>query len=274
MDRIHHPTTAASPPDVDSHGTAGYPTEGDPIGGIEATVLTAWTGHSLIEEMRNVIAAAQITPDKADLTQLLAAIRVLAAPEMQVVTSTASVTVPSWSTHARVRLWGGGGGGGGANQPGAAAGGGAGGYAEGIYAVTPGASILATVGAGGTEGAATPTNGGAGGTSSFGSLVSATGGGGGQLNLGGISTFAGAGGAGTGGEINISGGSGGQGFQISTGNFVAGPGGAPFGGSITLPTFNALGVPGPAPGNGGGGAAAAAAAAAGQPGLIIVEWMA
>lgn len=75
MDRIHHPSAIATPPDVDAHATPGYPTEGNPGGGIEATIMTAWIGHTLIEEQRNVLLAAGITPDKATLDQLTQAIR-------------------------------------------------------------------------------------------------------------------------------------------------------------------------------------------------------
>lgn len=75
MDRIHHPSAIATPPDVDAHATPGYPTEGNPGGGIEATVMTAWIGHSIIEEQRNAIVDAGITPDKATITQLRQAIR-------------------------------------------------------------------------------------------------------------------------------------------------------------------------------------------------------
>ena len=77
MDRIHHPSAIATPPSVDGHATPGYPTEGNPVGGQEATIFTAWTGHALIEEIRNVIVAAGMTPDKGTLTQLRDALGVL-----------------------------------------------------------------------------------------------------------------------------------------------------------------------------------------------------
>lgn len=77
MDRVHHPTTLATPPAVDAHGTPGYPTEGNPGSGVQATVLTAWVVHSLIEEIRAVIVAGGLTPAKGDLTQLRTALAAL-----------------------------------------------------------------------------------------------------------------------------------------------------------------------------------------------------
>ena len=71
------------------------------------------------------------------------------------------------------------GGGGGGGTDGCTGGtGGYGGYGLGIYTVTPGTTYTVTVGAGGAGGNSVPSNGSAGGTSSFGALLSATGGGG------------------------------------------------------------------------------------------------
>lgn len=75
MDRIHHPTAAALPPPIDTHETGGFPTAGNPATGTPATVLTAWTVHMLIEELRNVVLAAGLTPDKAATDQVAQALR-------------------------------------------------------------------------------------------------------------------------------------------------------------------------------------------------------
>jgi hypothetical protein len=92
-------------------------------------------------------------------------------------------TAPSNVTSVRVTVVGGGGGGATNNGACLTGGyGGTGGVAIGYYTVTPGSGYTVTVGAGGSGGASGVHAGSAGGTSSFGSLVSATGGGGGLTN--------------------------------------------------------------------------------------------
>ena len=110
----------------------------------------------------------------------------------QVFSASSPFTVPANVTAVRVRVVGGGGGGrlGGA-------GGGGGGYAHGIFAVAPGNTFPVTVGVGGT-GSASPTSGG---TSSFSTLISATGG---AASSG---STAAAGGVGVGGTFQATGGS-------------------------------------------------------------------
>lgn len=179
--------------------------------------------------------------------------------------------VPVGVTKVLVTVQGGGGGGGGANQPGAAAGGGAGGYSEGLVSVTPGETIVVIVGAGGTGGTATPTNGSNGGSSSFKGIISATGGVGGQLNLGGISTVPGASGSGSGGYLNLNGGQAGQGYQV-TGGYIGGPGAAPAFGSIPVPNLGSVGSFATSPGGGGSGASAAAAGGNGRAGYVIIRY--
>lgn len=122
-------------------------------------------------------------------------------------------TVPTGVTSVKVHCWGAGGGGGLTNQQYPyATGGGGGGYAMKTVSVTPGSTYALTVGAGG-EGGYYSTNNGvfyqgfAGGTTSFGSELSATGGGGGIGQN--VSYLGGSGGSGNGGEINFSGGAGG-----------------------------------------------------------------
>lgn len=101
-----------------------------------------------------------------------------------------SFVVPSGITKVRVRLWGAGGGG---SSSTANAGGGGGGFSIGEFTVVAGESYAVTVGAGGASGTT-------GGTSSFGSLISATGG------VGANNTSDHAGGEGSGGYINHKGG--------------------------------------------------------------------
>lgn len=132
--------------------------------------------------------------------------------------------VPAGISKIRVRVVGGGGGGGncvsGAGMVTAGpSGGGGGGYAHGVFSVAPGASFPVVVGAGGLStisgfpGGGNTTTATSGGASSFGALISATGGLGGkiatvdsqQLNNGGL------GGTGTGGDFQATGGQGGAG---------------------------------------------------------------
>lgn len=90
---------------------------------------------------------------------------------------------PPGVTRATVLVWGAGGSGAcntNAYSGTHATGGGGGGFVKGIVAVTPGTSYSITVGVGGSLNASQGTNGSAGGTSSFSTLLTATGGGGGQ----------------------------------------------------------------------------------------------
>ncbi|NTG73312.1 hypothetical protein G6M02_08220 [Agrobacterium rhizogenes] len=195
-------------------------------------------------------------------------------------TSTTTWTPPAGVTKIkRARVWGGGGGGGGANaNAGAAgAGGGGGGYAEGInYTVTPGVGITITVGTGGSGGATTPTSGGAGGSSSFGSLISATGGAGGGGGNSGIQPSGSAGGVGSSGNVlNLSGQAGGTGYGV-TGGVLSGIGGGTFAATSAGPNAGTAGSLGASPGGGGAGASGTSGSGftggAGANGLIIIEY--
>lgn len=148
-------------------------------------------------------------------------------------------------------------GGGGANCIAAASrsgvsggGGGAGGYASGIYSVTPGQAISYSVGAGGSAGQA-------GGTTNFGSFVVCSGGVGSIFST--ISTsVGGAGGTATGGTIvNYTGGAGTDGSHLpATGITVyqgAGNGGTSAYGAGGTSTNGGSGNNGPVPGSGGAG---------------------
>jgi hypothetical protein len=189
--------------------------------------------------------------------------------EMQVYTGSAPFTVPAGVTRIRVRVVGAGGGGGRGTGTNAAAGGGAGGYAEGWYDVTPGSTYMVTVGAGGSGATSPGAAGSPGGTTSFGDLLSATGGSG-QSPL----EAGGSGGYGVGGQINAGGG---DGLDATGGAPTMGGGGgnSVFGGggrAGTVAGGNAKafgagggGSYGPGtPGNGGSGAH----------GVCIVEWWA
>lgn len=185
---------------------------------------------------------------------------------LSVISVSGNFTVPAGVTLLDVELWGGGGGGGGSGSGGGTAGGGgAGGYARGIFAVTPGQVIACTIGAGGNGGGAGGAGSG-GGSTSFGALMSATGGGGGQPNPSGN---AGSGGTGTGGTINITSSSGSTG---AASNVQGGAGAtASFGGGGGGGAQGAAGA-GAVPGGGGGGGGSSSPGGAGARGQIHVRY--
>lgn len=92
MDRIFHPTASASPPTVDAHPTSGFPTPGNPLASVPATVFTAWVAHMLIEELRGIVSGAGITPDKANVTQAQFAVRRMAAANVTTHSATGALT--------------------------------------------------------------------------------------------------------------------------------------------------------------------------------------
>ncbi|TWD54553.1 hypothetical protein FB480_103465 [Agrobacterium vitis] len=170
-------------------------------------------------------------------------------------------TAPEGVYFVHLRAWGGSAGGGGAGPNGAGGGGGGGGYAEGIVAVVPGQTYLITIGQGGAGGAAGGGKGGDGGTTSFGSLLTATGGLGGYGAASGYAN-GGAGGVGVGGQIQVPG----QAGQRSIAQrdpingdgivWVGGPGGGAFGsGSTHMLYGSSSGWAGWSYGTGGSGGA-------------------
>ena len=186
-------------------------------------------------------------------------------------TAAGSFVVPAGVGQVRVRLVGGGGGGAPGSSTQAGSGGGAGGYAEGVFSVTPGQTIPVTVGTGGSgQAASAGVGGGWGGASSFGTYCSATGGNGGALGT--SVAPGGAGGGGTGGQVNLLGGLGGDGMPGGTG--WGGYGGASyFGGGGRAATVSGSVQAGQAPGSGGGGGyGGACASGAGANGIVIVEY--
>lgn len=193
------------------------------------------------------------------------------------VPGTYSWVVPDFVTRAWVRVKGGGGGGSGGatNPPRGGDGGAGGGYAEGIVSLTPGTTIVVTVGVGGAAGPP-DQSGGAGGTSSFGTLLTATGGQGGTTpHIGPV-----LGGVGSGGNIlNMTGYSGGQGWPIDVGgvSFAGGMGGACYDTSHSHFTAGDVGLAAAGPGGGGGGGGRLStgvvfAGARGGDGIVIIAY--
>jgi hypothetical protein len=61
-------------PAIPAPGSQGFFSNGDPLTGLPATVVDAWWLNMIQEEIRNVVVAAGITPNKQDNSQLLQAL--------------------------------------------------------------------------------------------------------------------------------------------------------------------------------------------------------
>lgn len=177
--------------------------------------------------------------------------------------SSGTYTVPSNCSQVYVQLVGGGGGAAGYCESG-----GAGGYAEGAYPVTPGSQYTVTVGGGGTS-IGYYAAAGNGGSSSFGSLISASGGYGANQNY---SHGGGQGGVGSGGQVNIYGGSGTGHSNYASHNQGSAGGGSYFGGPGSKSRGNNADNNSPVYGSGasGGITEIGSTGAAGKGGLVIV----
>lgn len=200
------------------------------------------------------------------------------------VTSTQTLTKPTWATKAWVRIVAAGGGGGGCHgsnirETVSGAGGGAGEYREGIVAV-PTATVAVTIGQGG-QGGVGANPGGNGGDSAFGSLIIAKGGRGAEKTASDV-TAGGAGGTGgTGGQFAAPGGYGSDGQCV--GFLFPGNGGASFfGGGVRAGVGTSVPpaqTDAGAPGSGGGGTydpsftGTVRRATHGKHGLALVQWL-
>lgn len=185
---------------------------------------------------------------------------------VQVFTGNGTYTPTPGATKALMRVIGPGGGGGGvtSSSSSAAGGGAAGGYGIELVDLSGITSETVTVPGGGSGGNGT-SNGSGGGTASVGSIVSATGGGGGQSVTNGSDP--GAGGSGSGGDINGGGSDGG----------ANGHGGASLMGGATRTNAAGFGngVTGKNYGGGGSGATGDSSGTytggSGAPGLVVIE---
>jgi hypothetical protein len=180
-------------------------------------------------------------------------------PSITVFTTNGTFVVPTNVTKIIVELWGAGGGGGrGTNIPSpdgiagvGGGGGGAGGYAWNVFSVNPGASYAVTIGVSSTGQDGTST--------SFGGLLSATGGSAGANGTAvGGAGVGGAGGIGSGSLYNVTGGPGVAGIWEGYGSGGAGGsvwrgGTGGVGGGVGSDTSNGSGPGGPGGGGGGGG---------------------
>lgn len=83
MHRIDHSTAVAALPAPAALGTPGYFTQGDPVNGVPATIVTKDWANALQEEVAAVVLAAGLTLDKANNAQLLTAITAMIAGAAQ-----------------------------------------------------------------------------------------------------------------------------------------------------------------------------------------------
>ena len=72
--RIDNPSTVPTLPAIPAPATEAFYSDGNEVTGVAATVVDAWWLNMIQEEIRNVVVAAGIAPNKHDNTQLLAAI--------------------------------------------------------------------------------------------------------------------------------------------------------------------------------------------------------
>lgn len=82
MYSIDDPTAAAALPTPEAAGTEGYFTEGNPATSTAATNVRASFLNSIMLELRNLVVAAGLAPSKTNYSQVLQAMRVLAAPSI------------------------------------------------------------------------------------------------------------------------------------------------------------------------------------------------
>jgi hypothetical protein len=204
----------------------------------------------------------------------------------QIFTSSGTYTPTAGMSQCTVEVIGAGGGGGGVTASGiaqaaVAGGGGAGAYSKSLFSSgTIGPSQAVTIGAGGTGGPAGNNNGTNGGSTSFGALLSCSGGNGGfGGSASGNMTFYGVFGAGGGalisGQINVNGNSGELGLGFGPDAIgIGGHGGDSFYGIGGEQLINLPGANGFNYGSGGGGASsgntAAAAGGNGAGGIVII----
>jgi len=181
---------------------------------------------------------------------------------MEFHTTSGTFIVPDFIDKIEVEIWGGGGGGSIGTAGAGRGGGGAGGYSRSILTVTPGQSILYTIGGGGSSG----SPGSAGGNSAFLSMT-ALGGAGAPGTI-----YGGVGGNATGGIINMRGGSGGV-ADNATG--TGGNGGSSSNGGsggTDINPLNPLVQDGVVPGGGGAGTGGPTTPGTGASGGVLIRY--
>ncbi|MEJ6817678.1 hypothetical protein [Pseudomonas sp. LF-5] len=196
-------------------------TDGDPVSGVEATLVTDDWLNDVQENLMAVLVSGAISPTKGRAADLLDAIKKVATSQgliktvkRQVFSGSGTYTPSAGMVFCDVEAVAGGGGGGGAaggsGTSAAGGGGGYGGYSRKIFtAAQIGASQAVSIGGAGSGGSAGNNAGGTGGNTAFGALLACNGGVGGSgspaLTTTGVPAAGGAGGTASGGDINIRG---------------------------------------------------------------------
>jgi hypothetical protein len=232
-------------------------------------VITASYGQTAV-----TMTSISVSPLAPFLGWKLPGLRPGFASGVQSFAASGSFTIPAGVSQIEVEVWGAGSGSYASTAALSSGGGAGGGYArKRITGLTSGQVLSVTVGTGGLAGTTSAAPG-PGGSTSFGSYLSATGGG---LNplatvaspwLGASSV-----GLGSGGDINVAGSSGGNGLNNIGGS---GGGGALGGGMTHVATSYAIN--GQTPGGGASGSgtgpnnSTAQAGGTGAPGLVVVRW--
>lgn len=288
MFRIDGATAGSALPTPAAAGTPGFFLAPNPGTGTPGTLVTNDWLNTVQEEFLSILTAASMTEDKTSNIQVLAALRLLFQQGRLLNVQTFAtpgvfIYTPTPGTNSvDVEVIGGGGAGGGTTttttgQVSAGGGGASGSYGRGFFRSGFSGAIV-TIGSGGT--AVAGSNGNSGGTSSFGGLISAPGGGCGniwpspvppEVSLGGA-----AGSAAVGGYLALAGAPGANGLFISVSGVASGAGGSIFGGGGPGSYYSSAGIAASSPGGGGGGAAAgpslaALAGGAGYKGIVIVR---
>jgi hypothetical protein len=190
MFRIDDSTAATSMPTPEPAGSEGFFTEGSPAAGTPATNVRGSWLNMIQEELRAIVVAAGLTPDKTSHTQVRDAIQTMYGAgrllNVQVfdTVGAATFTPTPGATLAIADVQGAGGQGGGSpacsgSQNGFGSGGHSGARGIAMISLSGVENIPIQVGAGGSTGGA-GASGQAGGTTSFGSYITCPGGAGGS----------------------------------------------------------------------------------------------
>lgn len=103
MFRIDDPSASPTLPAPEGAGTPGYWTEGNPGGGVPATLVRASFLNMLQEELVSILTAAGIAPSKTTYNQLLQALSsagVFQTPALGDNSTKAATTAFVWNSHA------------------------------------------------------------------------------------------------------------------------------------------------------------------------------